>query len=150
MSASTWMERARDLADGFIDSSSRDEHRSWIGVDLSNDRARRGSRALLPLLVLALVAGLGVAALRIDLIRTRYALATAMAEEQRLLEEQRVLIVRKRQLRDPVALAVQARERGFKPPTTVFFLPDPAPPSGSPAIAELPAVAAGPGEGDWH
>jgi hypothetical protein len=82
-------------------------------------------RKLLPLLILALIAALGVSALRIDLIRTRYAMADALAEEKALITEQRELIVRRRQLRDPAELAVQARARGFRPPTQIIWLPEP-------------------------
>ena len=75
--------------------------------------------------VVVVGAALGVAALRIDLLRTRYAVSAAMERENELIEEQRQLIVRRRQLRDPVELAVQARERGFRPPAHVVSLPDP-------------------------
>ena len=97
----------------------------WIGVDLSTDRPSRRSHALVPLLVVGIVAALGVAALRIDLIRTRYAIAATLDQEQALMEEQRALTLRKRELRDPVALAIRARELGFKAPAHVFSLPEP-------------------------
>lgn len=99
--------------------------REWIGVDFAGSRSPRRSHVLIPLLMVAIVAALGVAALRIDLIRIRYALAATMAEERALLEEQRGLIVRKRERLDPVELAIQARMRGFGPPAHVFTLPDP-------------------------
>jgi hypothetical protein len=79
--------------------------------------------------VVALLVALGVASLRIDLIRTRYALAAAIAEEKELIKEQRALIVRKRTLRDPVALAVMARERGFRAADSVHRVWDPMPPA---------------------
>lgn len=138
MSASTFTNRAKTPA-GTEANTSSDTRPAWVGVDHSATRPRPRTRGLLPLLALALLVALGVAALRIDLIRTRYALATVMAEENALIEEQRELIVRKRQLRDPVELAVQARERGFRPPAQVFRLPDPLG-----AGAALPPVAAGP------
>lgn len=99
--------------------------REWIGVDFAGRRSPTGSHALIPLLMVAIVAALGVAALRIDLIRIRYAMAATMAQESALLEEQRALIVRKRERLDPVELAIQARARGFGPPAHVFMLPDP-------------------------
>lgn len=99
---------------------------AWVGVDLSNEPVRPAPRGLYPLVLLAVVAALGVAALRIDLLRTRYAVSAGMERENELREEQRQLIVRRRQLRDPALLAVQARERGFKPPAHVLTLPDPA------------------------
>ncbi len=116
-----------------------DDAQSWIGLDFAERGDPRRTGTLVPLLILALVAALGVAALRIDLIRTRYALAAANEAEQALMEEQRALIARRRQLRDPTALAVEARERGFLPPGRVFSLPDPG--EGTPPP---PAVAAGP------
>jgi len=69
-----------------------------------------GLHAAMP--VTAAVAALAIAALRIDLIRVRYAVAAVMEQEEALLEEQRSLIVRRRQLRDPVELAVRARRIG--------------------------------------
>lgn len=98
---------------------------AFVGVDLSNAPVQPAPRGIYPLVLLAVVAALGVAALRIDLLRTRYAVSAGMERENELREEQRQLIVRRRQLRDPVELAVQARERGFKPPAHVLSLPDP-------------------------
>lgn len=125
---------------------------AWIGIDMSNQPVRRAPRGLYPLFAVAVVVALGVAAVRIDLLRTRYAVAAAMERENELLEEQRQLIVRRRQLRDPVELAVKARERGFRPPAHVVSLPDPVvgpfetvavsqPVAGVPSVA---AVSAGP------
>ena len=94
----------------------------------------------------ALIAALGVGALRIDLIRTRYAMASALAEEKALIAEQRRLIVRRRQLRDPVELAVQARARGFQPAAGILSLPEPSL-AGlvlNETASDLPAVASGP------
>ncbi|MBK7950387.1 MAG: hypothetical protein IPK00_16950 [Deltaproteobacteria bacterium] len=84
---------------------------------------------------------LGVAALRIDLLRTRYAVSTVMERENELIEEQRQLIVRRRQLRDPVALAVKARERGFRPPAHVVSLPDPTLGRVEDVVAPQPVIA---------
>lgn len=98
---------------------------AWIGIDVSKDAVRPAPRGLYPLLAVAVVAALAIAAVRIDLLRTRYAVAAVLERENELIEEQRQLIVRRRQLRDPVALAVQARERGFRPPAQVVTLPDP-------------------------
>ena len=141
-----------------------EERRSWIGVDLANVSFAPRSRTFVPLIAVALVAALGVAALRIDLIRTRYALAANLEQEQTLLEEQRALIVRLRGLRDPAVLAALARERGFRPAERVIALTDPMPgplqttdPTGAlpdargfaafespPRTADLPAVSSGP------
>ena len=101
--------------------------RDLIGVYFARFATSQPSGALLPLLMLSLIVALGVASLRIDLIRTRYALATAMADEKRLIEEQHALIVEKLQGRDPVELAVLARERGFRPAYAARSVADPMP-----------------------
>jgi len=145
MSASTWIARAKDRVD-FRPSSEASDSREWIGIDFSGENPPRRIRQLLPLLILALIAALGVSALRIDLIRTRYAMADALAQEKALIAEQRDLIVRRRQLRDPVELATQARARGFRPPAQMLTLPEPmiAGSARVEAAAILPSVAAGP------
>ncbi len=121
---------------------SMEDRNAWIGIDLSGQRRPRRTRYLVPLLMATLITALGIAALRIDLIRTRYALAAATERENALIEQQRALIAHRRQLRDPVALAVQARRRGFRPAARIFSVPDP-----SPTIGSAPAVTAGPREG---
>lgn len=143
--SSTWIAHAKDKLEGQRPTG-RGPRRAWIGLDFSGEDGPRRARKLLPLLVFALIAALGVAALRIDLIRTRYAMAAAMAEEQALIEEQRSLIVRRRQQRDPVELALRARERGFRPLAAVFSLPDPvrSDVESSPSSRALPSVAARP------
>ena len=128
MSASTWndRERRRSAPPGKSSEPSR-QKRDWIGVDFANLANRKPSGALLPLLILSLIVALGVASLRIDLIRIRYALAEATADETRLIEEQHALIVKKLQGRDPTDLAGLARERGFRPARAARSLIDPMP-----------------------
>jgi len=118
-------------------------HDGWIGVDFARLTTAPRSRTWLPLLVLALAVALGIAALRIDLIRTRYALMDTMKQEQMLIEAQRALIVDKLRLRDPAALATLAEARGYRPAEIVRTLVDPMPVRKS-ASQELPSVAAGP------
>lgn len=103
---------------------SRHAHAGWIGQDLARVRLARGpgSRPLAALLIGALLAGMGLAALRIDNLRLRYALADAIETEKTLLEHQRVWTARKESLRDPVRLAELARERGFGRPAAVIDL----------------------------
>lgn len=130
--------------------------RSWIGIDFSGEEGPRRAKRLVPLLVVALIAALGVAALRIELIRTRYAVAAVMDEETALIEEHRSLIIRRRQLRDPVELAKKARTRGFRPVAVALSLPDPGMTGAADrhASADLPSVAAAPptvgGQSDWQ
>ena len=75
MSASTSIDRTRRPSEmnrvGREQNHRPREKRAWIGVDFANFATNQPSRALLPLLVLALIVALGVASLRIDLIRTR-------------------------------------------------------------------------------
>ena len=80
-------------------------------------------RGVTMLLAAALVAALGVAALRIDLIRVRYGLASAVREEKALLQERREAVARVRALRDPTRLHELARERGFVRPSRIGALP---------------------------
>lgn len=149
MSASTWPDRNRRRTTPRPKRSETPRRkRDWIGFDFANFATSQPSSALLPLLVLSLIVALGLAALRIDLIRTRYALATAMADERRLIEEQHALIVRKLQGRDPKELAMLARERGFHPAKIARTLADPMPlagamTSGLESVAR-PSVASGP------
>lgn len=126
---------------------------SWVGIDVSKEPVRPAPRGLYPLFAVAVIVALGVAAVRIDLLRTRYAVAAAMERENELIETQRQLIVRRRQLRDPVELAVKARERGFRPPAHVVSIPDPAIGDGETVVVSslgggpsVAAVSAGPAD----
>jgi hypothetical protein len=98
--------------------------RDLVGRDLARVRLSgpRAPRPLAALLIGALVAGMGLAALRIDILRLRYALADAVDTEKRLLEEARVWTARKESLRDPSRLAELAAERGFARPRNVIDL----------------------------
>jgi hypothetical protein len=81
-------------------------------------------RRWLPLAVAgSLLAGLSVAALRVDLIRVRYGLADAVREEKDLLEERRQALARMRSLRDPSRLARLAAGRGLARPERIVDLP---------------------------
>jgi hypothetical protein len=95
-----------------------------VGRDLAPlHRAEGKRRRLLSVLLTGcLLATLGLTALRIDLIRQRYALAAAMREEKQLLEEHRMLTARVRSLRDPARLTAMAHELGFERPAGVIQL----------------------------
>ena len=81
-------------------------------------------RRWLPLTIAGfLLAGLAVAALRVDLIRVRYGLADAVREEKALLEEKRQSLARMRTLRDPFRLARLAADRGLARPERIVDLP---------------------------
>ncbi len=110
-----------------------------IGLDVSGRRGRGRALIGLPVIVAGLVLALGIAALRVDLIRMRYALADGLATEQTLLDEQRRLTAEMRGLRDPSDLARRAHELGFGHPERVIDLTIDA------TAPPLPAVGAGPG-----
>ena len=95
---------------------------SRLKLEMNRDQAGLRAGVLLPVLVTALVVSLGIAALRIDLLRVRYALAAATLEEQRLLDESRSLTAEMRKLRDPYHLALQARDLGFVRPSRLIDL----------------------------
>jgi hypothetical protein len=83
-----------------------------------------GNRRWLPFAIAGfLLAGLAVAALRIDLIRVRYGLADAVSEEQALKEEKREALADRRKLRDPFRLAHLAADRGLARPERIVDLP---------------------------
>lgn len=101
--------------------------RGWIGRDLARVRTSdsRGQRCLLAwLLFTALVCALCLSALRIDILRARYALAEAIREEKALQEEQRQRMAQVETLRDPARLAELAQKRGFERPARILELRD--------------------------
>jgi hypothetical protein len=149
MSALTWIDRARFRIDDRRPTK-RSSAGAWVEFDDEDESGTHPAHKFLPLLVVALIAALGVSAVRIDLIRTRYALASVMDAERALIEEQRNLIVRRRQLRDPVELAVRARTLGFRPISVVLSLPDPSPANHADISSRTapPSVAAAP-PGGW-
>jgi hypothetical protein len=82
------------------------------------------------LLIGGVLAALGLAALRVEVIRQRYALAEIMQEQKRLLEERTALTVRMRSLRDPARLAGLAPGMQLRRPERVINLAAPAVSSG--------------------
>jgi hypothetical protein len=108
--------RRRDAADA--------RRSNLIGRDLARTRLTADVRRrwLPAALIGLLLAALCLAALRIDGIRQRYALAAAMREEKQLLEERAVLTARMRGLRDPARLARHASRRDFRRPDHVIEL----------------------------
>ena len=98
--------------------------REWVGRDISRDfRPRRlRFRISLPLVFIGLAVGLALVVLRIDLLRTRYALSEATAKERELHEEQRRITVEMRKVRAPSQLIQMAREEGFVQPERIIEL----------------------------
>jgi hypothetical protein len=108
----------------------------WIGLDVTHRRGTISPRRVLPVLIVVLLVALGVASLRIELLRLRYALAAATLEEQRLLDDERMLTAARRRLRDPVHLARSAEGLGFVAPDSQTTL---AP---APSYEQAPVLAA--------
>jgi hypothetical protein len=86
------------------------------------DGAGPRARGLPVLLIGGLLAGLSLAALRIDILRLGYAVADAVAEEKALMEERGALTARVQALRDASRLASLAPARGLARPTRVIEL----------------------------
>ncbi len=102
------------------------------GMGTSAWSARRSPRIALaerlrpyrtPALVGVLLAGLILAAVRVEIIRLRYDLANSLTQVTELGKARRELAARTRRLHDPKQLAVQARELGLVPPERVIELP---------------------------
>ena len=104
--------------------STPERHRSvsLSGRDLAHARQRRRSRApgFPAVLVGALLAGLFLAALRVDILRMSSALEDARVTLESLEREARDLTAEVGALRDPARLAVLAGERGSESPTRVL------------------------------
>ncbi len=87
-------------------------------VVLTREQISIGVALLLGLLFASLL----LAALRMAIVRTRYALAGAAETEIQLLERERQLAVTVRRLRDPRRLQALADEWGFARPERVVIL----------------------------
>jgi hypothetical protein len=104
--------------------SAANRRSALVGIDFARPVAslRPRARSGAVWLALVLAAALGLVVLRVDLLRVRYALASATAREEALLSEQRELTVQVRQLRDPRLLAERAEALGFVRPERVIRL----------------------------
>ncbi len=78
---------------------------------------------MLPALAAAVIVALGMAALRVDLIRARYETGMNYSKEPRLSREIARLTARMRELRDPAHLGELADQLGFLPPERFIDLP---------------------------
>lgn len=95
-----------------------------IGRDLARDRGRSGipTRVMVLVMVITALAGLGIVGMRSDVMRIRYALSEAMAEEKRLRVEHNLSTVEMRRLRSPARLSSLAQELGFRRPEGIIDL----------------------------
>ena len=115
-----------------------------IGIDMApaSRPFRRRTRLAAPVLALVIGTALGLAVLRIDVIRTGYALTETHREEQQLREDLRSLTVSMRRLRAPSILTEHARELGFVRPQHVIELEAHSPSSSPGPDGRLPSGAA--------
>ena len=95
-----------------------------VGRDFARVRAagRLSTRRIVWLVGVAFACALGLAALRIDILRVRYALGEAIREEKALVQQQRQQIAVFEGLRNPSRLVDVAQRLGFAPPERVIDL----------------------------
>ncbi|MEM7409287.1 MAG: hypothetical protein AAF430_03510 [Myxococcota bacterium] len=105
----------------------RSEPRQLVGRDFQRVRIARSELRDRPWgwwLCAALVCALALVTLRIDLLRTRYALGELVREEQELLLRRSQHHAEIEALRDPTRLAELARERGFERGRVIELRPE--------------------------
>jgi len=100
-----------------------------VGADVARrvPHAARRKQWILAGVAAGVACALGLVALRVEILRTRYELARLADEEAELLEARSALLVEVRELRHPERLARLAARRGFKPPDRVIHLAEPTP-----------------------
>lgn len=116
---------ARALLSGWLRRRGRGIEGRLVGRDFARSRplgSTLRAGALGWLVVVACVCALGLAALRIDILRMRYALGDAVQEERSLALERGRRTAQVESLRDPTRLAELARQRGFGRPERVLEL----------------------------
>ena len=102
-----------------------------VGADVARTSRGAGRRTpwLLALVVAGVACALALAALRVEILRTRYELGRLADEEAELHEARSALLVEVRELRHPERLACLAARRGFGPPERVIQLAEPPTPA---------------------
>jgi hypothetical protein len=102
------------------------------------------SRVGAALVVGVLLGALLLVALRIDILRMRYAVSRALEQETELRGRQREFVLETRRLRHPGRLAEIALDLGYVRPTDLVRLPprEAGPGRLADGPADLPAVAA--------
>jgi hypothetical protein len=95
-----------------------------VGRDFARVRApaRLSARRIIWLVAIAFGCALALAALRIDILRVRYALGEAIREEKALVQQQRQQTAVLEGLRNPSRLVEAAQRLGFAPPVRVIDL----------------------------
>ena len=102
----------------------RANSRDLVGRDFAREPApgRLSARRIVLLVGIAFACALALAALRIDILRVRYALGEAIREEKALVQQQRQQIAVLEGLRNPSRLVEVAQRIGFAPPEHVIDL----------------------------
>ncbi|MGH0038126.1 MAG: hypothetical protein ACQGVK_24100 [Myxococcota bacterium] len=98
-----------------------------------------GSRLVAALVSGLLLGALILVALRIDIIRMRYAVAQALERETEQRGRQREFVVESRKLRQPGRLAEIAAELGYERPTRLVQLPAREPAADGPTLSSEPS-----------
>ena len=101
-----------------------------VGRDFARVRAstaRLSTRRIAWRVAIAFTCALALAALRIDILRVRYALGEAIREEKALVQQQRQQTAALEALRHPSRLVELAEKKGFAPPRRVIDLRRPVP-----------------------
>ena len=95
-----------------------------VGRDFARVRTsgRLSARRIAWLVGIGFACALALAALRIDILRVRYALGEAIREEKALVQQQRQQIAVLEGLRNPSRLVEVAHRLGFAPPERVIDL----------------------------
>jgi hypothetical protein len=116
-----WSDRRAALFAAERVRSERPQPRAF-GVPRPRARPRLGRSTIVALLVGASIGLLGLAALRISIIRTRYELAATLQHETELRGRERSAAVDVRVARDPQKLRELAARQGFARPERVIDL----------------------------
>lgn len=117
-----WRDRRKKL---FTTEPSHDEAKLRRYWSTPRHRTRR-RLAFAPLFAAAVVSLLALAALRVSILRTRYALGATLQHETELLARERSVAVAAREERDPHKLRESAAQLGFGRPERVIDLADEA------------------------
>jgi type VI protein secretion system component VasK len=119
-----WRDRRKELFSGAAarEAGSVEMRRDWSA---RRQRPRRRI-AWAPIFAVGVVSLLALAALRVSILRTRYALAATLQRETELRGRERSAAVAARQQRDPHKLRELATQLGFARPERVIDLEGPA------------------------
>jgi hypothetical protein len=107
-----------------MSATTRRTPRDLVGRDFARVRApgRPSAHRIAWLVGVAFACALALAALRIDILRVRYALGEAIREEKALVQEQRQQTAVLEGLRNPSRLVDAAQRLGLAPPERVIDL----------------------------